>query len=295
MLAPTSAPTSDRTMTSATPLPRAPGTSLHHQLFMVLRDEITRSVYAATGALPKEEALCERFGVSRITVRRALADLAALGLVERRHGLGTFVRAGAESTRSNPTLSLVDSLQQTARETDVEVLDVQRAAPPVDIAAQLQIAPGTPAVHALRLRSMKGTPVMLTDAWVPLELGRKVTVAALRRHALYEILLNQGVRFGRVVQEIGAQVADPMRAGWLRVDVGSPLLTLVRLIHDPAARPVQHLTVYLVPEHSRILMDIPGDRVNTLSAGQIVHEVGTPAGAGKVPPRPSARAKRVAG
>jgi GntR family transcriptional regulator len=273
MLAPTSAPTSHRTMTSATPLPRAPGTSLHHQLFMVLRDEITRSVYAATGALPKEEALCERFGVSRITVRRALADLAALGLVERRHGLGTFVKAGAESTRSSPSLSLVDSLQQTARETDVEVLDVQREAPPADIAAQLQIAPGTPAVHALRLRSMKGTPVMLTDAWVPLELGRKVTVAALRRHALYEILLNQGVRFGRVVQEIGAQVADPMRAGWLRVDVGSPLLTLVRLIHDPAARPVQHLTAYLVPERSRILMDIPGDRVNTLSAGQIVHEV----------------------
>ena len=93
MLAPTSAPSFHRTMTSATPLPRAPGTALHRQLFLVLRDEITRSVFAATGALPKEEALCERFGVSRITVRRALADLAALGLVERRHGRGTFVRA----------------------------------------------------------------------------------------------------------------------------------------------------------------------------------------------------------
>src|SRR5690349_2452934 len=116
MLAPTSAPSSHRTMTSATPLPRAPGPSLHHQ---------------------------------RCMVRRALADLAALGLVERRHGLGTFVKAGAESTRSSPSLSLVDSLQQTARETDVEVLDVQREAPPADIAAQLQIAPGTPAVHAL--------------------------------------------------------------------------------------------------------------------------------------------------
>ncbi|WP_043117349.1 GntR family transcriptional regulator, partial [Pseudacidovorax intermedius] len=70
---------------------RTPGTSLHRQLFMVLRDEIVRGEYAS-GLLPKEEALCERFGVSRITVRRALADLAAQQLVERRHGRGTFVR-----------------------------------------------------------------------------------------------------------------------------------------------------------------------------------------------------------
>lgn len=252
----------------------APGTSLHRQLFMVLRDEISRGVYGASGALPKEEALCGRFGVSRITVRRALADLATLGFVERRHGLGTFVRADAPlAARSSPSLSVIDDLRNTAIETDVRVLGVEQVAPSPDVAALLQLAAGERAVHALRLRSIDGVPVMLTEAWVPLDLGQRITTAQLRRKALYEILMDQGVEFGRVVQEFSAQVADPQCARWLRCDVGSPLLKLVRLMHDRQARPVQHLTALLTAERSRILMDIPGASVNTLSAGQIVHDL----------------------
>jgi GntR family transcriptional regulator len=249
------------------------GTSLHRQLFMVLRDEIQRGAYAATGALPKEEALCERFGVSRITVRRALGDLAALGLVERRHGRGTFVRRDLQAPPQSPTLSVIDSLRKTALETDVEVLEVTQTTPPPDLAALLQLAPGEEAVHALRMRSMEGMPVMLTDAWVPARLGKKVSAAALRKHALYEILMAQGVEFGRVVQEISAAPADPMRARLLQTDIGAPLLKMMRLMHDKQAQPVQHLTAWLAAERSRILMDIPGETVNTLSAGQFVHDV----------------------
>ncbi|KWR76418.1 GntR family transcriptional regulator [Cupriavidus sp. IDO] len=252
---------------------RVPGTSLHRQLFMVLRDEITRGMYAESGALPKEEKLCERFGVSRITVRRALADLAALGLVERRHGLGTFIKANTLVTRRSPTLSVIDGLRQTARETEVEVLNVEHVPAPPDVAALLQLEPGEAAVHALRLRKMEGVPVMLTDTWVPAALGKRVSAAALRKHALFEILMAQGVKFGRVVQEITAQLADPTYAGWLQTEVGAPLLKLVRLLHDPEEHPIQYLTVYLTPERSRILMDIPAEQVNTLSAGQVVHDV----------------------
>ena len=257
---------------SAPSLDRAPGTSLHRQLFVVLRDEITRGVYAS-GALPKEEALCERFGVSRITVRRALADLAALGLVERRHGLGTFVRADLPQLRARPTLGMIDGLRKAALETDVEVLEVTHAVAPPEVATLLQLAPEEKAVHALRLRSTDGVPVMLTDAWVPARLGKRVSAAALRKHALYEILLAQGVKFGRVVQEITAEVADPVRARLLQVETGAPLLKMVRLLHDLDAQPVQHLVVSMTAERSRILMDIPGETINTLTAGQVVHDV----------------------
>lgn len=253
---------------------RATGTALHRQLFMVLRDEISRGVYAATGALPKEEALGERFEVSRVTVRRALADLASLGLVERRHGLGTFVKAGPQKTRTTPSLGFVDSLRQIAMDTQVQVLEVERVPPTPDIAAQLLMDPGEIALHALRMRLVDGVPVMLTQAWVPGPLGTRVTAAALRKRALYEVLLDQGFQFGRVVQEITAQVASPDVAAHLKVEVGAPLIKLVRLMHDPQSRPVLHLTALLSPERSRILMDIPGSKVNTLDAGQIVHDAG---------------------
>ncbi len=257
---------------SSTRLTRSPAASLHRQLFMVLRDEIGRGLYAATGALPTEEALGERFGVSRITVRRALGDLAALDVIERRHGLGTFVKPGRLGRPLRPTLSLIDSLDQTAAHTDGVVLGVARAVPPTDVAALLQLRNGTLAMHARRLRFVSDEPVMLTEAWVPAAFGRSVTVAALKKRALYEVLLARGVRFGRVVQEITAQVADPASAAQLRIDVGSPMLKLVRLMHDLDAEPVLHLTACMSPDRSRILMDIPGGQVNTLPAGRVVHD-----------------------
>jgi GntR family transcriptional regulator len=264
---------------ASSPMPRSPGTSLHRQLFVVLRDEIVRGVYAGNGLLPKEESLCERFGVSRITVRRALADLAAQGFVERRHGRGTFVlQDKLPLARARPSLSLIDSLRKTAAETQVQVLRVEQTEAPPDVAALLQLAPGEKAVHALRLRSVGGTPVMLSDAWVPARLGKQVTATSLRKQALYEILLAQGVKFGRVIQEITAELSDPLQAKLMQTDVGVALLKIVRVIHDPEARPVEYITVTMTPERSRMLMDIPGETVNTLSGGHFVHEV-----AGKKP------------
>lgn len=258
------------TATADTSMSSGRGTALHRQIFLVLRDEISRGLFAG-GALPNEETLCERFGVSRITVRRALGDLAALGLVERRHGRGTFVREAAMQARPPLSLSVIDSLRKTATETVVRVVEVVRTVPPADVARLLALPVGEKAVHALRVRSNRnGEPAMLTDAWVPTAIGRRATEAELKKKALYEILMAQGVKFGRVVQEITATVADPHRAGLLHTEVGAPLLKLVRLMHDMDERPVLHLTAYMASERASILMEIAGATVNTLTAGQIV-------------------------
>jgi GntR family transcriptional regulator len=151
---------------------------------------------------------------------------------------------------------------------------VGHAVPPAEVGELLQLEPGETAVRAERLRSIAGMAVLLTDSWVPMALGKRLTAAALRKRPLYEILLRQGVVLGRVVQELSAVIADPVRADRLRTDVGSPLLKLVRLLHGQDARPVQYLEVYLSSERSRFLMDIPAEQVNTFSAGQIVHDSG---------------------
>lgn len=253
------------------PRPRSNGVALHRQLFLALRDRIVRGGLGAGAALPSEEALCESFGVSRITVRRALSDLQAQGLIERRHGLGSFVSDRVPAPRPRPTLSFVDGLRDYAAETEVAVIAVERAVAPPDIAALLELEPAERALHAVRCRSMQGTPVMLTHAWVPARLARGITAAALRRRPLYEILLSQGVAFGRVVQEIGAQAADAEQAGRLGTEVGGPLLKLVRLIHDLDGRPVQHLTATMPAERGAVLTEITGARINTLSSGFVVH------------------------
>ncbi|MCU4119070.1 winged helix-turn-helix domain-containing protein [Variovorax sp. N23] len=90
-------------------LRRTPGTALHRQLFVVLRDHIAQGVYPLGSLIPAEDALCAQFDVSRITVRRAVADLEQLGLVEKLPGRGTFVRAAPRATRHAPHASRLAS------------------------------------------------------------------------------------------------------------------------------------------------------------------------------------------
>src|SRR6201996_3078361 len=99
------------------------GVPLHRQLFLVLHDEIARGAIAPGDALPTEQSLCDQFGVSRITVRRALADLAEQGYIERRQGVGSFVSRRAVSDPVAPTGSYMDGLRRTQFQTSIDVVE----------------------------------------------------------------------------------------------------------------------------------------------------------------------------
>ncbi len=259
--------------TQSKSLKPTPGTSLHRQLFMVLNEQITRGLYLPGALLPSEDELGQRFNVSRITVRRALMDLENKGLVEKRQGRGTFVSMTLPEKPPAATLNLVDTLQKQAADTAVEVLNVETTNAPAAIGLQLQLEKDERVIHASRLRSSNNVPLMVTDAWVPEHLGNNVTAQELKKRALYEILMEQGIKFGRVVQEITATAADPYHAQLLQVDIGMPLLKLTRLMYDQEREPILHLTVHMSPERSRILMDISAELVNTLAAGYIAHDL----------------------
>jgi len=255
---------------------RSDGTSLHRQVFLALRAQIVGGTRAPGSILPKEEALCGQFGVSRITVRRALADLEADGLVQRKHGRGTFVKEDVPVQRPMMNLTLMQSLKQLGKETQVKVLGVGPERPPAPIASFLRQGDESRALHALRLRSSGETPLLLTDAWIPERLGRRITATSLRRKPLYQLLLDQGVKFGHVIQEISAEAADPYRASVLKTTVNAPLIRMTRLMYDPADNPVQHLTAFMSPERTRVVMDISSDQIDTLSAGHIAHDLRFP-------------------
>jgi GntR family transcriptional regulator len=250
---------------------RTQGTALHRQIFLVLRDAIVQGTYPPSTALPKEEALVALFGVARATVRRALADLESEGLVQRRHGTGTFVRKGLSNGAGAPTLSYLDELRETATITKVQVVSLETLPPPPWISAVLNISHTDVAVRAIRLRLSGDIPVMATEAWVRKDIGLSITTAKLKKHAMYEILMAQGVEFGRVVQVISAESADPAKAELLKCELSTALIRLTRLLHDREGRPIQHLTAHMTPQHSSIVMEIPGDAINSLSAGRIVH------------------------
>jgi GntR family transcriptional regulator len=250
----------------------AAGVPLHRQLFLVLHDEISRGVLAPGDPLPTEHSLCEQFGVSRITVRRALADLADSGYIERRHGVGSFVREGLTPSAPQVDGSYIDELRQIQFETEVDVLEWDIAPAPAPVAARLGAGPDL--LHIVRVRRERRTaePLMLTDAWLPPDLATVVTRDILCTTALYAVLAGAGIAIDRMDHEVTAEVAGPRTGQLLDTPLGSAVLRVNRTAFT-AAGPHHQLSIMLSPSRSRLLIsqsDSAGSAVRGLA---IAHDV----------------------
>lgn len=256
----------------AGPVSADAGVPLHRQLFLVLHDEIDRGVVAPGEALPTEQSLCDQFGVSRITVRRALADLAEQGYIGRRHGVGSFVREHSPSDPSSVAGSYMDGLRQTQFETQVDVVERGVRRPPRAVADAL----GTSGelLHIVRVRRQRrtGEPLIVTDAWLPAELAAALTEPALKRVALYQLLSDAGVSLDRVQHEITAETAGPRYANLLGSSIGAALLRLNRLAFAAGA-PHHYLSVLLSPSRSRLVMTQSAAELETGDGLTITHDV----------------------
>ncbi|NML42264.1 GntR family transcriptional regulator [Ramlibacter sp. G-1-2-2] len=255
-------------------LNRDQGDLLHKQLFLALREQISRGVYPQGSAIPSEDQLGRLFGVSRITVRRAVTELVDAGWVEKRSGRGTFVLARSDAADAGPPLSLVESFMRRSRQTQARVLELSRRIPPPAIANALQLASQEAAVFVSRLRSIGQVPLLAMDAWIVAEQAVHITVERLRHQGLSETLLAHGARFTQVSQSIDAVAAEPHVASLLQVGIGSPLLRIERLMREAPAKPVMHMTAYLSSKRSTIQAELTADTLEAQEYGQLVHRVG---------------------
>lgn len=114
--------------------------------------------------LPGERALEEEYGVSRITVRRAIGDLVQAGRLRRVRGKGTFV-APAPLVSSTHVASLSDAMRDSDVRATARVLAAELAAPPAEISEFFRTPAGTRHAHLQRLRLGDGQPYGIDDAW----------------------------------------------------------------------------------------------------------------------------------
>jgi GntR family transcriptional regulator len=247
------------------------GTSLHRQVFLVLRDRLLGGVFQPGQQLPPEPALCQQFGVSRITLRRAVSDLEREGLLERVQGRGTYVRVQPARAAGAPSEGYIEDVRHLAADTSVKVLELGEVPATARVAERLRIPTGAPVQRSVRVRERQGRPLVLLTAWVPLPLAASITRAELTRRSLNQLLAQRGVRVGRLVQEISATLADPLQAERLQVEVGSALIVVDRLVHDQAGQPVEFVCMLLSPERSRMVFDTPAELVEQVSSGRLVH------------------------
>jgi DNA-binding GntR family transcriptional regulator len=201
------------------------------QVARALIEDIETGRYPVGSLLPTEQQLCRQFDISRHTAREATGRLQALGLVTRRPGIGTRVRADRVGQRYVQIGDSVSDLYQYARDVTFTLREVTEIEAEGEVAALLGSAPGQVWTRLQGLRAKRGeqAPVALTDIYITRSFRGvcdEVDNSGLPVWSLVE--QRYGVSPTEVRQQIGAALLDDEAATLLWANTGDPALRIIR-------------------------------------------------------------------
>lgn len=209
------------------------------------RDHLKRGLQAIlqqTGdgmRLPPERELAERLGVARETLRRALRELQAEGVLQRRQGAGTFV-AGQSWVKPLLLRSFSEDMRERGLVASSTLLSTRLVRADAKVATKLKAAPGSMVFELRRLRLASGEPMALEHAFLRAERLPGFDPACLATQSLYEVLArDHGIQVRNAAQEIQATVVTEDEAALLDVAPFSPALLVERQVFSTEGEPVE--------------------------------------------------------
>lgn len=222
---------------------------LYFQVAQQLEQSILAGALAPGHRLGNETVLADRLGLSRPTIRQAIAHLVDKGLLVRKRGVGTQV-VQSKVRRSIELSSLYDDLARENKRPRTRLLTHETAPASPEVGMALGVAPGELVLHFERLRYAEDRPLALMRNWLPLGTD-PLTPAALQEHGLYELMRRRGVHMRVAEQVIGARAATTSEARLLDEGRGAPLLTMSRTTYDDGGAAVEYGThVYRASRYS---------------------------------------------
>lgn len=238
---------------------RTDETPLYAQLRHIIVRAVESGVLGAGDPLPGEMPLCERFDISRTAVRQALAQLEHEGVIERIKGKGTFVARPKQAEHLGDTLvGLFEDVKRRGGHVRSDVIEHRTVPASLDVAAALEIEPGTLVVALERLRWVDDEPWALSRTWMPADIGAVTFGAPLRDTSLYALLASAGVMPTAATRSLEATVASPAEAPLLGLAVGSALLRLRSVSRDRDDRPIEYFVALHRGDRSRFTFDLHG-------------------------------------
>jgi GntR family transcriptional regulator len=200
-------------------------------------ERIVSGAYAPGSRLPSESQFCTEFGVSPMTLRRALTILIDQGLISTEKGRGTFARS-RDLTDSSFRLEHADG-GWFDDSTEVRLLSASTTKASERVATMLAIAPGDRVVYLRRLVLQDKSPAMYHVEYVVFDAHRPLVESQLQLTSLHGLLeAGRGRRFPRGQVTLRALSLSAEAARVLGEPPGAPALCLEHVFEDTARRPV---------------------------------------------------------
>lgn len=210
---------------------------LYQRVFETLREEILNGQYDADGVLPSEKQLEERFGVSRITVRRAVEELERAGFAERAKGRATRLPERRPAVLADVDDELANLLAAVS-DLETSVHHFRWFAATTELAETLNVPRGEKVLWIVRSRAKAGRPVMHSVLYLPLWVGEGLKRADLASAAIVDLVRQRGIRLASGEQTMRAMPCPDDVAPRLGLEPGAPVFFIRRLICDETGRPV---------------------------------------------------------
>jgi len=213
-------------------LARRPGSPvpLYFKVMTEFRDNILSGTWSRGFQLPGELDLARRRGVSVITVRQALGQLAQEGFVRRERAKGTFVSwSGPVNQAINLEIEADNLVTLNPEGTSFKLLRTETIEPPAVRRLDFGLASDEKITRMTRLRMARGQPLAYVYSYVPTRIAAKLPQKSLLKLPLSSVIENaQRIRITDVRHLIGAKLADDEVSASLEIPPGSPVLFVER-------------------------------------------------------------------
>lgn len=206
---------------------------LYHQLKQIIIEDIESGKYGIGEQLPTETELCDKYSVSRITVRRAISDLVDEKVLYRKQGKGTFVSEAKIERELISIGSFSDITTESGKEPSTQILETRIKKPSKDLCKLLTISRDEDVLELRRLLSINDEPFIIETSHYPISRFPNLETYITSNQSTYKILREKyDVEIVKAEKTLDVKLSNPEQSEIFECDTNSVLYLLKKTAFD---------------------------------------------------------------
>lgn len=227
----------------------------YYQIANLLRGKIESGELFAGMKLPKELDLSKHFGVSRVTLRQALAILEKEGLVTRERRKGTFVNHGGVRSKMIQLTGVV--WEEDAGGENMQVISTEDVEATTRLKEFFGLGDGEKLSRVERLRMVEETPLCYVMNYLPRKIAKDIPQEDIRTRSMLHILKSRlNIPLGKIQQTFEARIAESDVADHLSIGVLAPVLYVETFVRSKSGEPVEFSQIYYRGDQHRYRVEL---------------------------------------
>ncbi|SKC76239.1 GntR family transcriptional regulator [Maledivibacter halophilus] len=218
--------------------------ALYEQLKIIIKNNIINKVYKAGDKLPNETELGKIYGISRITVRRALKELAKEGLLEIKQGKGTFVKDSKLNLKIMDLRGFRDALSDAEHSVSTKILEKKIIKANDEITKDFKSPSGFRVLKLKRLIMDNNEPWGIDISYFPIDIYPNIYEKIIDNVSTFNIIKKEyGIVMCKAYKEFSVVIAGKEYSKLLNCSPTEPLFSVRKIIYDSQKKPI-HLSQY---------------------------------------------------